>query len=213
MTATSGYLQIMQIMKIWNKVYLNFLCHKHKLNLTNIYGASVASCEWIQSIELVYYLLACQRRKRRQRTQFSKYQLNELEKLFQMTRYPDIYCREDLSSRISIPESRIQVWFKNRRSKIRKDEKYDYQVLDTSGSAAAGMVKGGGGYGVVGMPSFSSTSEFSGSNGGECLDDDLNDEDEDWFTFGWGFSLLFWFVFFFFLNEISYWGYRIFYIF
>ena len=67
----------------------------------------------------------CQRRKRRQRTQFSKYQLCELEKLFHSTRYPDIYCREDLSARIGIPESRIQVWFKNRRSKIRKDEKVE----------------------------------------------------------------------------------------
>jgi hypothetical protein len=67
---------------------------------------------------------ASQRRKRRQRTQFTKFQLNELEKLFQTTRYPDIYCREDLSARIGIPESRIQVWFKNRRSKIRKDEKF-----------------------------------------------------------------------------------------
>ncbi len=72
---------------------------------------------------------ACQRRKRRQRTQFSKFQLNELEGLFQMTRYPDIYCREDLSARIGIAESRIQVWFKNRRSKIRKDEKLDYRVV------------------------------------------------------------------------------------
>lgn len=79
-------------------------------------------------IHLKFVFLACQRRKRRQRTQFSKLQLNELEKLFQMTRYPDIYCREDLSARISIPESRIQVWFKNRRSKIRKDEKCEYRI-------------------------------------------------------------------------------------
>ena len=70
---------------------------------------------------------AAQRRKRRQRTQFSKFQLSELEKLFQTTRYPDIYCREDLAARIGIPESRSQVWFKNRRSKIRKDEKCDFR--------------------------------------------------------------------------------------
>ncbi|RNA20317.1 homeobox aristaless-like 3 [Brachionus plicatilis] len=68
---------------------------------------------------------ASQRRKRRQRTQFSKFQLSELEKLFQSTRYPDIYVREDLAARIGIPESRIQVWFKNRRSKIRKDERFN----------------------------------------------------------------------------------------
>lgn len=112
-------------------------------------------------------MIACQRRKRRQRTQFSKYQLNELEKLFQMTRYPDIYCREDLSSRIAIPESRIQVWFKNRRSKIRKDEKFDYHSANNTNIV------------VNMMPSFSSNSEFS-SNSGECLDeeDDFNGDDE-----------------------------------
>ena len=69
---------------------------------------------------LYSYYLVCQRRKRRQRTQFSKYQLSELEALFQVTRYPDIYVREELSNRISIPESRIQVWFKNKRAAVRK---------------------------------------------------------------------------------------------
>lgn len=94
----------------------------------NVYSTKSASfiTPSLMSIEV------CQRRKRRQRTQFSKYQLSELEKLFHSTRYPDIYCREDLSARIGIPESRIQVWFKNRRSKIRKDEKTDNNLLQTN---------------------------------------------------------------------------------
>lgn len=88
-------------------------------------------------------ILASQRRKRRQRTQFTKFQLSELEKLFGSTRYPDIYCREDLAARIGIPESRIQVWFKNRRSKIRKDEKFDIKHYATGSTAAADLLNNG----------------------------------------------------------------------
>ena len=81
-------------------------------------------------------LLLMRPRNKRQRTTFSKFQLDTLEQMFQQMKYPDVYEREELARKLDLNESKIQVWFKNRRVKSRHGEKISPKQIQTGNKNA-----------------------------------------------------------------------------
>ncbi|XP_048876311.1 homeobox protein goosecoid-2 [Brienomyrus brachyistius] len=71
-----------------------------------------------------------QRRSRRHRTIFTEDQLDALEELFVQNQYPDVTAREQLALRTHLREERVEVWFKNRRAKWRRQKRLAFGTSD-----------------------------------------------------------------------------------
>ncbi|CAI9570350.1 unnamed protein product, partial [Staurois parvus] len=70
---------------------------------------------------------------RRHRTIFTEEQLQALEETFHHNQYPDVIAREQLAGRIQLREERVEVWFKNRRAKWRRQKRVTASVLVLQG--------------------------------------------------------------------------------
>lgn len=60
---------------------------------------------------------------KRERTKYNEFQLKYLENVFHKQKYPQTAYREEIAKFLQLTDTKVQVWFKNRRAKEKQNEK------------------------------------------------------------------------------------------
>ncbi|XP_063147833.1 homeobox expressed in ES cells 1 [Candoia aspera] len=79
-------------------------------------------------------------RGRRPRTAFTQNQIEILENVFRVNSYPGIDVREELAQKLDLDEDRIQIWFQNRRAKLKRSHR-ESQFLMVKNTFSQNIIK------------------------------------------------------------------------
>lgn len=92
-------------------------------------------------MKIARILVELNARKKRKRHQTTPQQLRLLESIFAVNRTPDLALRTKLSGQLDMTPRRIQIWFQNKRAKMKKLKKLredddDGTALDATPSSS-----------------------------------------------------------------------------